>query len=154
MGGSKSRGMDSAWGACTSPCWCSSSPGVPSSCPAMLSCPPLPAVPLVPPLLQSTPKPHRSAGVWAAVAACSHQGRALPGDAPTSRMSACSMLRCPRPSHSSQPTTAEQPGGRDTLLGRIIFKKGLVALPSRAAGSVCRELKRRGKLFIQRYLAG
>jgi len=38
----------------------------------------------------------------------------------------------------------------------IIFKKekGLVAIPITAAGSVCHELKRRGKLFIQQSLAG
>lgn len=60
-------------------------------------------------------------------------------------------------SHSlAQPTAAEQPGGRDMPSGRIIFKKqkGLVALLIRATGSVCHELKRRGKLFIRRYIPG
>lgn len=77
------------------------------------------------------------------------------GDAPASRISGCFTPRCPRPSRAfSRRTAAEQLGGRDTLLGRIIFKKGLVTFPITAAGSACRKLKRRGKLFIQRYLAG
>lgn len=44
--------------------------------------------------------------------------------------------------------------GETRCWGGSFFKKDLVELPNTAAGSACRKLKRRGKLFIQRYLAG
>lgn len=67
------------------------------------------------------------------------RGRALPGNAPASRVSHCSTPRCPQPSHClSQPTVTGQPGGRDALPGRVFPNPGLVVLPITAAGSALR----------------